>query len=110
MAENKSFEDYYQDIRVRDQKRLEDKPMPQGDRNNVSSILGLAVGISGIAFSIITKYSIILAIVGGILSVFGYVKKKRNVGLAGIICSSIGLILGIVFAVLKFEIFQVINL
>lgn len=104
--ENKNFNDYYQDIRERDQKIYEEKPLPQPQGHSVWNIFGLALGISAIVFSIFTKYSIICAGLALIFSIIGYIKEKHPIGIVAIVCSSIGLISGIIFTVTKFMLLQ----
>ena len=104
--EESKFQEYYKQVKERDQKILEETPLPEAEGNNVWITFGLSLGIASIVFSFYTKFSVILGAFALVLSVIGYNKKKNNVGMAGIICSSIGFVLGIILAVGRYRLIQ----
>jgi len=108
MEENK-FQEYYNQVRERDEKIANAQPLPSPEGVNVWIVFGLSLGIASIVFSFITKYSIVLAITALILSFVGYRKKKNNVATAGLVCSAVGLILGVICAVGRYVMMESIN-
>ena len=68
---------------------------------NVYAFVGLGLGVGSFLLCIIPFLSIILAILGVIFSKFGLKSNRfENVGIWGIVFSTIGFILNIVFTIL----------
>lgn len=107
--EEKTFQDYYNQVRERDEKIAEMQPLPSAEGVNAWVVLGLSLGIASIAFSFITIYSIVLAFIALIFSFIGYRLKNNNVAIAGLVCSILGLIMGIAFALIRHNILESIN-
>ncbi len=93
--EQNSFQDYYNDVKQRDQQILENTPLPEARGTSVWSIFGLTLGIASVVCFFIPKIAIFIGLIALGCSVMGYIKKNENVALAGIICSAIGLIVSI---------------
>lgn len=107
--EESKFQEYYKQIRERDEKIANEKPLPNVEGVSVWIVFGLSLGIASIAFSFVTKYSIVLALVALIFSFIGYRKRKINIAVAGLVCSTLGLILGISCAIGRYIMVESIN-
>ncbi len=105
--EDSKFQEYYQQVRERDE--IKESPLPSAEGVNVWIVFGLSLGIASIVFSFITKYSVVLAILALVLSFVGYKQKKNNVAIAGLICSTVGLILGACLAIYRYVLIQSAN-
>lgn len=99
MDESK-FQEYYQEVRERDQKIADERPLPEAKGVNVCSIFGLALGISSMVLAVTTRYTIVLAVIALLLSFLGYRKQNCGISIAGLICSSLGLLMGILVCVI----------
>ena len=75
--EEKTFQDYYNQVRERDEKIAEMQPLPSAEGVNAWVVLGLSLGIASIAFSFITIYSIVLAFIALIFSLRKREKIKK---------------------------------
>lgn len=74
--------------------------VPVQSTNSTSglSIAGFVIGIVALVSSCILSWiSVLIGLVGLILAIVGQVKKKSGMGVAAIIVSAIGIVLGIVF-------------
>ena len=100
--EESKFQEYYQQVRERDEKIARERPLPEAEGVNVWVVFGLSLGIASIVFGFFTKYSIILALVALALSFVGYRQKKNNGAVPGLICSCVGLFLSIGFAICRY--------
>lgn len=107
--EGKNFQDYYQEVKERDERIANEKPLPNPEGVNVWIVFGLSLGIASIMFSLINKYSIVLAVLALIFSFVGYRKKVNKVATAGIVCSAVGLILGVICAIGRYLLMESIN-
>ena len=107
--EESKFQAYYQQVRERDEKIANERPLPEAEGVNAWIVFGLSLGIASIVFGFFTKYSIILAIVALALSFVGYRQKKNNVAIAGLICSCVGLFLSIAFAIYRYVVMASLN-
>jgi hypothetical protein len=82
-------------------------PGPAGP-NNTQGLAGMILGILSIPLACCPYLGIVLGILGGVLSYLG--RKKADEGLAtnrgqaqaGLICSAVGLVLGIIILILGF--------
>jgi hypothetical protein len=80
---------------------------PQGNQNT-QGLVGMIVGIVSIPLGCCAYVGIIVGIIGGVFSWLGLQKAKqglasnRGQAMAGLICSSVGVALGIVFLILGF--------
>lgn len=102
------FQEYYQEVRERDEKLVNEKPLPQAEGINAWLVFGLSLGIASIVFSFFTKYSIILAIIALGLSFVGYRQKKNSLSKAGLICSTVGLVMSIIFTICRYVIMMTV--
>lgn len=98
-----NFNEYLKEVQERDQRIIEETPLPTPKENNVWTLFGLFLGIASIIFSFFLQYDAMLGIFAMGLSVVGYTKKKNNTGLAAIICSGIGICLAIVLTAVHFS-------
>lgn len=74
--------------------------MPQPDKASGLSVAGLIVGIVAIVSACILSWvSSFIGLVGLILAIIGQVKNKTKLGLAAIIVSAAGIVVGIIFFV-----------
>ena len=74
--------------------------MPQPDKASGLSLAGLIIGIVAIVSACILSWiSSFIGLVGLILSIIGQVKNKTKLGLAAIIVSAAGIVVGIIFFV-----------
>lgn len=105
---NSKFQEYYQEVKERDEKLANNKPLPYTEGVNVWIVFGLSLGIASIIFSFFTKYSIILAVIALVFSFVACHQKKNNVSAAGLICSTVGLIMSIIFAIYRYLILTAI--
>ena len=104
MTESK-FQEYYQQIKDRDEMIAAEQPLPKADGVDVYIVFGLSLGIASIVFGFFTKYSIILALLALILSFIGYRHKRNiNVSIAGLICSCTGLFLATALAIYRYAV------
>ena len=102
MEEESKFQEYYQQVRERDEKIANNQPLPQAESVNVWVVFGLSIGIASIVISFFTKYSIILALVALTLSFVGYRQIKNSVSISGLICSCVGLFFSIIFTIYRY--------
>ncbi len=102
--EDGKFQEYYRQIRERDERIANEKSLLNVEGTNVFTIFGLSLGITSIVFSFFTRYSIVFALLALLLSFIGRRKKKNNIADAGVICSTVGLIMGIIFIVFRFAV------
>jgi len=100
MADN-NFQKYYEQVRERDQKELENTKITVEEGTNTWTMFGLSLGIATIVASFITKFSIVIGGVALIIAIVGYLKKKENLSIAAIICSTVGIVLGILFTIVR---------
>ncbi len=107
--EESKFQEYYQQVKERDEKIANERPLPEAEGVNAWIVFGLSLGIASIVFGFFTKYSIILAIVALALSFVGYRQKKNNVAIAGLICSCVGFFLSIAFAIYRYVVMASLN-
>ena len=70
---------------------------PRKSAKDVLAIIGLIVGIASIVLCCLNIIDIFIAIAGLVLSIIGIRSRKKGCGIAGTICSGIGLISAIVF-------------
>lgn len=103
------FEAAYKKVRERDEKSANEQPIPEAEGINVWVVFGLSIGIASIVLAFITKYSVLFALVAMALSFIGYRKKRGSQAFAGMVCGSVGLILGIVFSIARYLIFVSVN-
>ena len=87
--EDGKFQEYYRQIRERDERIANEKSLPNVEGTNVFTIFGLSLGITSIIFSFFTRYSIVFVLLALLLSFIGRRKKKNNIADAGVICSGI---------------------
>ena len=74
--------------------------MPQPDKASGLSVAGLVIGIVAIVSACILSWvSCMIGLVGLILAIIGQVKNKTKLGLAAIIVSAAGIVVGIIFFV-----------
>lgn len=91
-----NFNDYYQQVLDRDEKIAEEKPLPEVKGLHFTVMLGLAIGIGSILFSVLGSGSVVLGVVALLLSIYGCTKEKENrIATAAVTCSVIGLVLSV---------------
>lgn len=96
--EQSSFQDYYKEVRDRDQAIAEATPLPEARGASVWTIFGLAFGITAMVMSwLYPLFGIVIGAIAAGCAVMGYMKKKDNLGMAAVICSALGLIMSIGF-------------
>ena len=93
-----SFQDYYKEVRDRDQAIADATPIPEARGASVWAIFGIAFGIVAMVLGWIgPKYGLIFGVIALALSVVAYMKKKDNYGMAAIICSGLCVVISIGF-------------
>ncbi len=105
---NSKFQEYYQEVKERDEKLANNRQLPYTEGTNVWTVFGLSLGIASIIFSFFTKYSFVLAVIALVFSFVGYRQKKNGVATAGLICSTVGFITSITLAVYRYLILTAI--
>lgn len=96
--EQSSFQDYYKEVRERDQAIADATPIPEARGTSVWTIFGLAFGIVSMVMSwLYPAFGIVIGAIAAGCAVMGYMKKKDNTGMAAVICSALGIILSIGF-------------
>ncbi|PTL40144.1 DUF4190 domain-containing protein [Alkalicoccus saliphilus] len=90
-----------------------DRLEPVKDENNIKAVVSLVIGIISILFTfLIGIFGLPLAAAGLVIGILALRDIKRNnqpgrgTAVAGIVCSSIGILLPVIFIVLAFTVFQ----
>jgi hypothetical protein len=100
------FQHYYREIRERDQKAEEEAPLPHISETSVWTVFGLSVGTASIIIGIFTSYAVILAGFSLFMSVIGFIRNRTDtLGIASVICSAAGVLLGIAMEAVRIMFF-----
>lgn len=72
------------------------------------AIVGMVLGILSLLCCCVTYLSIVLAVVSLVLSIVSIVQKKpgKGMAIAGIVCSAVALVIGVVAIILSFAVFD----
>lgn len=100
----------YQDYTSNAQYQQPSYQQPQEPKQtNVLAIVGMVLGIISILAGCCGWYSLILAIPGLICSILSRKQSKTGMAVAGIVCSIVGIVLGIIMTIFAFGILAAIG-
>ena len=101
--------DNYQDYTSQYQQNSYQPEQEPPKKTNVLAIVGMILGIVSILMGCCGWYSIIFGIPGLICSILSRKQGKSGMSVAGIVCSIIGIIIGILMTVLAFGVLYILG-
>lgn len=103
--QNNNYQDYTSQYQQNSYQPQQEPPK----QNNVLAIVGMILGIISILMGCCGWYSIIFAIPGLICSILSRKQGKSGMAVAGIVCSIIGIIIGVLMTVLAFGMLAIVG-
>lgn len=92
---------YYQGYNTNQQYQSSYYQQPAQRKVNVLSVIGLILGILSILANCnLAFFNLIFAVPGLVCSIIGYKQGKSGLSIGGIVCSSIGIVIGIFWVVM----------
>ena len=104
--QNNNYQDYTSNQQYQNTYQPQEEP-PK--KTNVLAIVGMILGILPILLGCCGWYSLLLGIPGLICSILSRKQGKTGMAVAGIVCSVIGIILGVLITVMAFGILAIIG-
>ncbi len=100
--QNNNYQDY-----TSNQQYYQPQQQPP-KQNNVLAIVGMILGIVSIPAGCCGWYSLLLGIPGLICAIISRKKGKSGMSVAGIVCSIIGIIIGILMTVMAYALIAIL--
>lgn len=103
--QNNNYQDYTGDQQYSYQPTQQEPPQKQ---SNVLAIVGMILGIISIPAGCCGWYSLFLGIPGLICSILSRKQGKSGMSVAGIVCSIIGIIIGVLMTVMAYAMIAIL--
>lgn len=87
----------------------QENPEVREKKNDTKAVIGLILGIASILFGCCGWYGILFGVPGVICSILSRRQKKSPMSVAGIVCSGIGIMFGLLMMVVLMGVFGLIN-